>query len=167
MAVGQLNLSRRALLGAVCVGSVLPSAGLALVRAGEGPFFFRHPGLDPGSTFFPSAGQERWIPGRARNDDGPVARTLTNWNRALARYRRAETALEAVKGSADDHLYDRLLGRLLKTLARLLRIPAPHLPALAAKLDLLVAHQVWELRFAEPSLTAMQRDARRLAARSS
>lgn len=33
----------------------------------------------------------------------------------------------------------------------------------AVKLDLLVAHQVWEFTFAETSLAAMRRDALRLA----
>ena len=67
---------------------------------------------------------------------------------------------------ADDDLFDRLLGRLNRALARLLRVPAPDLPALAAKLDLLVAHQVWELRYAEPAMTALKRDAHRLARRA-
>ncbi len=160
MAVAQHNLTRRALLGAVCAA----------------PAFHRHPGLDPGSTFFSAGeGQGRWTHDRDASGTvrgtvppdhqvrGDEKRTVTNWDRALSRYRRAEVALEAVKGSLDDHLHDRLLGRLLKALARLLRTPAPHLPALAEKLDLLVAHQVWELKIAEAALAALQREGRGLA----
>lgn len=153
MAAAQHNLTRRALLGAVLVAPVIP----------------RHPGLDPGSTFVCSGSKGRWTPDQVRGDD--KARILTNWDRALARYARADAAAEAVKGRGDDRLYDRLLGGHNKALARLLRTPAPHLAALAEKLvlseveglDLLVAHQVWELNFAQPSLAALRRDARRLA----
>ena len=47
MADAQLKLSRRALLGAACAASVLQ----------------RHPGLDPGSTFFPAWEKGRWDAG--------------------------------------------------------------------------------------------------------
>ncbi len=101
------------------------------------------------------------MPDQVRHDEESAA---AKWDRALTRLRRAEAALAAVKGTPDEDLFGRLLGRLNKALARLLRTPAPHLPALADKLDLLVEHQAWELTFAEASLAAMRRDARRLAA---
>jgi hypothetical protein len=147
MADGQHKLSRRALLGAACAAPLL-----------------RHSGLDPESISFVSAGRkEQWIPGRARNDAGVDPRPVTRWDRALARLRHAEAALTAAAGIDDDNLYDRLLGRLNKAMKRLLTLPAPNLPALADKLDLLVQHQAWELTFAEPALAAMRQDARRLA----
>jgi hypothetical protein len=59
--------------------------------------------------------------------------------------------------------YSTAFGRFNRALARLLRTPAPQVAALAVKLDLLVAHQVWELTFAETSLAALRRDAVRLA----
>lgn len=146
MADAQLKLSRRALLGAACAAPLL-----------------RHSGLDPESTssFIPAWEKKRWMSDQVRHDD---KRTVTNWDRALARFRRAEAGLTAAQGNDDDHLYDRLLGRHNKALSRLLRIPAPHPPALAEKLDLLVEHEVWELTFAKPCLAALRRDARALAA---
>jgi hypothetical protein len=152
MADAQLKLSRRALLAAVCALPVLSEV--------EAPFI--------PSTSFPrkreSSGcpdqPEKGLDPRFRGDDAL-------WANALARLRRAEAALNAVVGTDDDDLYDRLLGRLNKAMKRLLTLPAPNLPALADKLDLLVEHQAWELRFAEPALTAIRSDARRLAARSS
>jgi hypothetical protein len=60
-------------------------------------------------------------------------------------------------------VFDPVLGRFNRALARLLRAPAPDVGALAAKLDLLIAHEAWELDFAEASLGAMRRDALRLA----
>jgi hypothetical protein len=85
------------------------------------------------------------------------------WRRALTRYRRAEAALEAVAHTQDDHLYDLRLGHLNCTLRRLLRTPAPHLAAMAAKLDLLVLHEMWELTGGDRCITALQHDAHRFA----
>ena len=82
--------------------------------------------------------------------------------RAVARFRAAEAALAVAQG-ADDAAFDHVLGRFNRALARLLRTRAPDIAALAAKLDLLVAHEVWELTFAEASFAAMRRDALRLA----
>lgn len=153
MAVAELIVSRRALLAAACAAPLLRHPG-----EGRGP--------DPNAL-------ESWTPDQVRgdgeggNDEGEgrndaQSRAVTKWDQALARFRRAEAALAAGAG-ADDDLFDRLLGRLNRALRRLLRVPAPDLRALAAKLDLLVAHQVWELDFALPSLAALRRDARRLA----
>jgi hypothetical protein len=84
------------------------------------------------------------------------------WRRAVARFRAAEAALGAAQG-AEDFLFDRVLGRFNRALAHLLRTPAPDIAALAGKLDLLLAHEVWELDFAQPCIAALRRDAGRLA----
>ena len=149
------RVSRRVLLGAACV---LPLG--------------RHPGLDPGSSFFSSLPQAEgsWTPDppdpiRGRGDEeGEAAQSflVPKWDRALAAYRRAEAAVAAMQG-APDALFDPCNLRFNRALSRLLRTPAPHLAALAAKLDLLVAHEAWELGFAAPALSAIRRDARRLA----
>ena len=147
MAVAELIVSRRALLGAACVAPVL---GVA-----EGPLV-RHPGLDPGSQLpFTAAGKGREIPGQARNDG--------KWEEALARFRAAEAAIAAAQG-APDALFDRVNARFNRALACLLRTPAPGVAALSVKLDLILAHQVWELIFAPSCLAALRRDAERFAA---
>jgi hypothetical protein len=139
MAVAELSVSRREVLGAAC------AAPLSLCR---------HPGLDPGSLFaFRRPLEGRGIPDQVRND---------GWERTLDRVRAAEAALDAARG-ADDAVFDRVLGRFNRALARLLRTPAPDIAALAVKLDLLLAHEVWELDFAQPCLAALRRDAARLA----
>ena len=163
MAVAELIVSRREVLAAGCAACLTRHPEL---DSGSTSFSARHPGPDPGSTF-PSPGpQDRGIPDQVRNDERGDAQSfaVTKWDRALVRYRRAEAALAAGVG-ADDDLFGRLLGRLNKALGRLLRTPAPHLPALAAKLDLLVSHQVWELNFAQSCLAALRRDVRRLSSR--
>jgi hypothetical protein len=86
------------------------------------------------------------------------------WDRALARFRAAEAALEQVAHTEDDDLYDRHLLRFNAALKKLLRTPAPGAAQLATKLDLLVRHEMWELTGAETCLSAMREDARRLAA---
>jgi hypothetical protein len=147
MAVAELNLSRRALLGAAFA---LPLA--------------RHPGLDPGSTFFfPSqVPKARWTPDQVRGDD--LSRTVTKWDRALTNFRNAEAALAAVKG-ADDDVFDRVLGRFNHALRRLLRAPAPDPAAFAAKLALAIDQEIWELTGGDACLAALQRDANRLCRR--
>jgi hypothetical protein len=82
------------------------------------------------------------------------------WNRTLAAYRRAEARVAAFKAAeallpperraypACEDLEQRfgdLDDRRFAALRRLLRLPAPDLPALALKLDLAVADQAWEL----------------------
>jgi hypothetical protein len=94
-------------------------------------------------------------PGFRRDDEA--------WQKALAAWRRADSALSAATHSEDEDLYDRLGARHDTALVRLLRTPAPDLSALADKLDLLAQHQAWELTFADAALAAMRRDARRLA----
>jgi len=162
MAAREHKVSRRVLLGAACALPVLSAVEGPLIPPVLSPSK-GHPGLDPGSIFSLPPQKGRGIPDQARNDEGEgQSFVVTNWDRALTRYRQAEAALAAVDG-ADEALFDRLVGRLNRTLARLFRTPAPNLPALATKLDLLIAHQVWELRYAEASMTALKRDAHRLA----
>ena len=80
-------------------------------------------------------------------DEGGVVKVRGGW-RGRAGAPRAAPGLAVLSAEA---------------FARLLRAPAPQVAALAVKLDLLVAHQVWEFTFAETSLAAMRRDALRLA----
>ena len=61
-------------------------------------------------------------------------------------------------------MYDRALGRHSTALARLLRIPAPDLAAAAEKLELIVRHHVFELRFGEAAIAVLRRDFGRFAA---
>jgi len=169
MTVADLNVSRRALLGAACVAPVLGAAAP-----------FRHPGLDPGSTFFSSgAVQGRWPPdqgthqsttlmGSSVRGDAEAAADAARresravrWQAALARFRKAEAAILAASSSDDEDLYDRLGERFERTLRVLLRTAAPDLAALAAKLDLAFAHAT--LSGGEACLEAMRRDAHRLA----
>jgi hypothetical protein len=142
------EISRRALLGAVCASP--------LVRHAPN----RHSGLDPESTF-PSPAPEgrRWIPDQVR-DDGSVA----DWDRALARFHEAQAVLDAAKSEPDEDVYDRLLDSHTDALTTLLALPAPDLPALAAKLDAIVPNLAWELTGSEDCLERLRQDARRLAA---
>jgi hypothetical protein len=134
MADGDLNLSRRALLGVALVAPVLN----------------RHPGLDPGSTSFPPSApaQGRWMPDQVRHDAEEAERNKACWSRALARFRRAEAAFAAATSVPDEALYDRLGERCDRALTRLLHTPAPDVAALALKLDLTLYE-----RFGESSAT--------------
>jgi hypothetical protein len=140
MAAGQHKLSRRALLGAVCAAPVLS----------------RHPGLDPGSTFSSPAPQGRWIPDQVRDDE--------RWNKALARVHKAQTTLDAAAHEPDQDRYDALLEAHTDALTTLLALPAPDLPTLAAKLEIIVPNLAWELTGAEDCLEILRQDAHRLAA---
>jgi hypothetical protein len=148
MAGAQLNLSRRALLGAALTA----------------PTWGRHPGLDPGSTFFGSAAvKERWMPDQVRHDEG---RPVTNWDRALSRFRKTDAALAAAAHTLDEALYDRLGARHDTALRRLLRTPAPDLSALALKLDLALDDRAVEYVGDAAAMKALKQDARRLARHS-
>jgi hypothetical protein len=159
-----LEVTRRALLGAVCAAPVLS----------------RHPGLgshqsttlmgslDPGSTFSPSAPEGRWIPDQVRDDDGQVRQSETSavpiWDRALARFHKAQAALDAAAHEPDQDSYDDLPDAHTDALCALLALPASDLAAVAAKLDLIVAHLAWELTGGEDCLEVLRGDAHRLAA---
>jgi hypothetical protein len=155
MAAREHKVSRRVLLGAACA---LP--------------FARHPGLDPGPTFLSPQAQGRGIPDQVRNDGSEGSGNIqslavTKYDRAFAAFLIAEAAVNAAAGEPDEDRYDRLLGRLNNTLRRLLRVPTPHLPALAAKLAAANRHVAWELTGAETCVAALARDAARLASLSS
>ena len=134
MAAGQHKLSRRALLGAVCAAPVLS----------------RHPGLDPGSTFSRLASpQGRWIPDQVRDDERAESFVVTIWDRALARFQKAQVAVDAASGEPNQERYDALVDSADESMCALLALPAPDLAALAAKLDLIVTHLAWELTGSE------------------
>jgi hypothetical protein len=143
MAAAQHKLSRRTLLAGACAVPAL-----------------RHPELVPGSSWSPAGEVENWLLKQVQHDGSALH---DRWQKAAALYARAEAGLEALAHTLDDNLYDRVLGRHNAALARLLRTPAPDLAAVARKLDLVLAHQVFELSFAEPCLAALRRDAWRFA----
>ncbi|HEY7811437.1 MAG TPA: hypothetical protein VIA98_13800 [Allosphingosinicella sp.] len=76
---------------------------------------------------------------------------------------KADAELTALTRGPDDNVYARAGTRHDRALIHLLRTPASHAAALAAKIDLLIAHQAWELRPAEACLAALSADARRFA----
>jgi hypothetical protein len=102
---------------------------------------------------------------QVRNDDGGDAQSIavTKYDRAFAAFLIAEAAVNAAAREPDQDRYDAIVGRLNNTLRRLLRIPAPHLPALAAKLAAANRHVAWELAGAETCIAALAQDAARLA----
>jgi hypothetical protein len=136
------EISRRALLGAVCAAPVLSHS--------------RHSGLDPESTFFAAEEEGRWIPDQARDDE--------QWDEALARFHEAQATLDAAKSEPDEDVYDALLDIHSDALSTLLALPAPDLPAFAAKLDIIVPQLAWELTGSEDCLEILRQDAHRLAA---
>jgi hypothetical protein len=140
------ELSRRALLGAAFAPLILSGA---------------EPGRSPVSKDAPlPAG----MPDQVRHDE---SRPVTNWDRALARFQAADAALAAVAHTPDEELYDRLGARHDIALRRLLRTPAPDLPALAVKIDLALDDRAAEFVGDSADLKALKRDARRLAFGSS
>jgi len=134
MAAREHRVSRRVLLGAACALPLFP---------GEG----RGPGQKAKGS---------WIPDQVR-DDG-------KWNRALARFRRAQAVIDAAVHESDQDRYDALLDTFTATLGRLLRTPAPDLPALSVKIELAIDQAAWESTGGETSMAALKRDARRFAA---
>lgn len=171
MAVAEHNVSRRALLGAAFA---LP---LAASRRRPGPAFSATPPPTP-----------RWIPDRVRNDEGggqqdaqslavtnsdheasspdrhpEPGRRTASWDRALRQLRRAEAALAAAAHEPDDEVYGDILVAFNRALKRLLRAPAPNLPALALKLELASREAAWELTGAETCIAGLAREARRLS----
>jgi hypothetical protein len=157
MAAAQHKLSRRALLAGACA---LPLA--------------RHSGLDPepkttaGQSMNAAATSARTTvfmdPGLRRDDE--KSWDDGKWQEALARFREADEALEALVHCPNQRVYDRALGRHSTALARLLRTPAPDLAAAAKKLELIVRHHVFEMRFGEAAIAVLRRDIGRFAALS-
>src|SRR3954470_2841340 len=95
-------------------------------------------------------------PGLRRDDLG--------WDKALARFRAADSALAAAAHTEDEDLYDRLGIRHERALQRLLRTPAPTVAALALKLDLALDERAGECIGDSVAMKELKRDANRLAA---
>jgi len=163
MVAGRHNLTRRALLGAG-------------VGALPGRVFVRVPIAEPQ----PARGSAEANRGHVQVHVPSACpeRSRRAWTRTLAAYRRAEARVAAFKADeallpparraypACEDLEERfgaLDSRRLNILRRLLRLPAPDLPALALKLDLAVADLAWELSGCETCLETLAADARRLA----
>lgn len=185
MAVAELNLSRRALLAAALATPVACAAsprndGAALSPGQRdwGPIMGSSQTLQgklgSGSSPEHEQGEEgeeaqSFVVTKSAHvsslpDRPEPGRRTAPWNRALARFRRAEAVLAAATaGHADDDLFGRLLGRFNAALRRLLRAPAPDLAALALKLGLAAREAAWELTGAETCIAALAREARRLA----
>jgi hypothetical protein len=99
-----------------------------------------------------------------RRTPGP---STEKWNCNLAAFRRAQAVIDAAVHEPDQDRYDALLDAFSRALRRLLRTPAPDLPALSVKLDLAIDQAAWESTGGEASMAALKRDAQRLARRSS
>jgi len=150
MAAGQLNRTRRALLGAA-VGLPMLSVVDGRLLAGSAPDPLHRPAGGP--------------PPRSGEDP--------RWRRALAAFEQAEGALRAFERrtagapweeqNAVEEGMDAHLDLLYPALRRLLRIPAPDLHALARKIALAIDHEVGTLTGGETSLAVLKRDAWRLA----
>ncbi|HEX8526719.1 hypothetical protein, partial [Allosphingosinicella sp.] len=82
----------------------------------------------------------------------------------LDRFNEAQAVLDSARSEPDEDAYDALLDSHSDALSALLALPAPDLPALAAKLDIIVPQQAWELTGSEGCLEILRRDAHRLAA---
>jgi hypothetical protein len=106
------------------------------------------------------------------------ARPTASWDRALARFRRAEAALAACRAEqaalpaalrawprsqALDDAFGRFDDVRLAALRRLLRTASPDLAALALKIDLIVDDLAWELSGAERFFARLRADAHELA----
>jgi hypothetical protein len=131
------GISRRALLGGVCASAVIPAEAGTSGRPAPSP--------SPGD------------PGFRRDDE---------WGEALARLRQAQAVLDSARSEPDEDVYDALLDSHSEALTALLALPAPDLPALAAKLDAIVPNLAWELTGSEDCLEILRQDAHRLAASS-
>jgi hypothetical protein len=154
MADAQLSVTRRALLAGVPL--------FPLILSGA------EPGRSARSKDAPlvkGEGARSWPNFRLTFDPSPPARPGP-WVRALDRFRATEAALAAAAHTADEDLYDRLGARHERALQRLLRTPAPHLAALAAKLDLALDDRAGEFIGNAAAMKALKQDARRLAASS-
>ena len=106
----------------------------------------------------------RWTPNQVRGDGRGRSFVVTNWNRALKRFQKAEAALAAAAHTEDEALYDRLGESHDGALDRLLLTPAPTVAALALKLDLALYEAAVEFTADLPAMRALKADARRLAA---
>jgi hypothetical protein len=96
--------------------------------------------------------------------DSGLRRNDGEWDEALARFHQAQAALDAARSEPDEDVYDAFLDSHSAALTALLALPAPDLPALAAKLDVIVPQMAWELTGSEDCLEILRQDAHRLAA---
>jgi len=127
MAAREHRVSRRALLGAACAVPAWPGLRAGLLSAVEGPLV-RHPELDSGSIPPPARPSTRWTLKQVQGDEA--------WRRNLALLRHAEARLKALAHEPDEDLYDNANAVFFHALKKLVRTPAPDLPALALKIDL-------------------------------
>ena len=167
MAAGQHNPSRRALLGAAVALPLIGGGDVAVLA--RGPLHQPSPRATAGPPSFALRCSN--VP---RTSSAPRPRPGEDlWQGALARYERAAEALAEVERrtagapwaeqAAVEEEYGDLLDGLYAALRRLLWLPAPDLPALAVKIELIVAHEVATLNGGGACLAALRRDARRLA----
>jgi hypothetical protein len=94
------------------------------------------------------------------------------WQRALAGLEAAEATVRAVERAtagrtaeeeeALEPVYMARLGENTSALLRLMKVPAPNLPALALKIELAIDQEVGSLTGGELCLAALKRDVRRL-----
>lgn len=142
MAVGQLSLTRRALLAACAAPALVPAR--ALCR--------------------PALAAEMDVDVLPVDDlpfpDDPLEDA---WDYAVAHYRMCDAALAAAAHSEDEELYDRLGERHEEALQGLLRTPAPDVAALAVKLDLALDERSLEYFGDLAGMQLLKADARRLS----
>ena len=153
MVRAQLNLTRRAVLGAACA----PLAGAAAAR---GPL--HQPSAGPP----PRTGEEREA-GRGRG-----SRPGEDWERALGAVRAAEALVAEVEGAtsgaslAEEEAWlprhEAACARMETAVERAMGVAAPDLAAFAVKLDLLFAYGVEPGAFEEDWVAAIRKDARGL-----
>ena len=167
MAAARHNLTRRALLGVSVVAPVALAAPAAEPAAGSAGMAAR---WTRALTAYRSAAAALGAFRRSRL--GPAAEAHS---RARARWaldhdcrgdpeaRALLVPLFAAVRAAEEAAGDLECARLA-ALRRLLRTPAPDLPALALKIALIVDNEAWDLTGAEPCLAALKTDARRLLA---
>jgi hypothetical protein len=102
-------------------------------------------------------------PDQVRDDEAAESCAATPWDRAFTLFEKAQAELDAAAHTPDEDLYDRLGARHTRAMRRLLRTPAPDLPAVAAKLELALDERSGEFFGDETDMNAIKSDVRRLA----
>ena len=161
MAAGRHNLTRRALLGA--------AAGVPL--AVRDMYLLRVPLAEAEPSAAPDAEPHR---GHVQVH---VPTSPTRWSRALAAFHRAEARLAAFRRyeaslpaaarafpacAPLEARSDALEQSRLDAIRRLLRVPAPDLPALARKIELAIDEEIAFFSGGDLCLAAVKADALRL-----
>ncbi len=158
MAAGRHNLTRRAVLGAAfaapaVLGDCVAPAAAATQR------------WDRSLAALERAKAAEWT-----FRDGPMAAAERAWEAVRARWPSdhdfaadptAEAALDAAfaaHGRWEKRLND-LEAAHQRAIQRLLLVPAPDLPALAAKIELAVDHEAWESEEGERCMASLKADA--------